>query len=300
MSTNKYFTNAPSNITPEQLMVDNWITEAIQINGTNCYYILRDSQTSFDYILGEDPTSMFQRAYLIEMYLDNPEGSVSGGDLLAKFGLQITDSSNFVIGRRAFERYIPGTFRKHPLEGDLIYVPMMNQTFEIKKVEEEQNFYTLGKRDPYFYNLKTQTFQFSEEVFDTGIDEVDAVQSDNAQLIQVPLSDGSIDYQKGETVYQGTSLTTATATGVVDQWFPSNTVIHIYNRTGVFTQNARMVGATSGANWIVGWFDDRTTHSRYDFNSNEYFIDYANTIIDSTVTNVFGNPGPQDPQAAGD
>lgn len=296
MSTNKYFSNSPQNISPEQLMVDNWITEAIQINGLNCYYILRDSQTSFDYILGEDPTSMFQRAYLIEMYLDNPEGSVSGGDLLSKFGLMITDSSNFVIGRRSFERYVPAQFRKHPLEGDLIYVPMMNQTFEIKKVEEEQNFYTLGKRDPFFYNLKTQTFQFSEEVFDTGIDEVDAVQSDNAQLISIPLHDGVIDYQKGEIVYQGTSLTSATAVATVDQWFPSNTTIHIYERKGLFTENTRLVGSTSGANWFVGYFDDRTTHSRYDSDSNEHFIDYANTILDLTVTNVFGSAGPQNVQ----
>lgn len=296
MATNKYFRNAPREITSEQWLIDSWITEAIQVNGQDCYYLLRDSQTSFDYIFGEDPTAMFQRAYYMEMYLDNPEGSVSGGDLLSKFGLQITDSSNFVIAHRTFEKYVPSQFRQHPLEGDLIYVPMMNQTFEIKKVEEEQNFYSLGKRDPFFYNLKTQTFQFSQELFDTGIDEVDVVQSDVSQLISIPLSGGTINYQKGEIVYQGMTLDLATATAKVDQWFPSNNIIHIYSRKGVFEEGDILVGNTSTAMWTIDSFDDHETHSRYDEQNNAHFINEANNLVDISVTNVFGGMYPQNGQ----
>jgi len=297
MGVNKYFNAGPQNVNSEQLLIDDLITEAIRINGINCYYILRDSLTSMDYILGEDPTSLFSRAYLMEMYLDNPGGSVSGGDLLTKFGLQITDASNFVIAHRTFERYVPNQFRAHPYEGDLIYVPTMNQTFEIKKVEEEQNFYTLGKKDPYFYNLRSQTFQFSQEEFNTGIEEVDNVQSDSAMLISFPVANNTGNFIRGETVYQGASVTLADATAKVDEWFPTNNTIHVYYTWGEFENNVAIHGAQSGVSGILGYYDDRNNVSRYDDNSNNYFVQEANNIIDLSVNNpAFGNPGPQNIQ----
>jgi len=290
MATSKYWNPQSPAVTNEQHLVDDMIAEVIKINGMDCYYILRDSQSSLNYIMGEDPTTMFARAYLIEMYLDNPSGSVSGGDLLSKFGLNMTDSSNFVVSTRTFNRYVPQNFRMHPIEGDLIYVPIMNQTFEIKKVEEEQTFYSFGRRDPVFFNLKSQTFQFSQESFQTGIDEVDAIESNAAYLIALPVSLGSGDFQRGEIVYQGANLASATATAKVDRWFPSNTNIHIYYITGEFQQNTQITGETSGATWTLNYYDDRKNVGRYDDYQNDIFESEANSIIDLTVTNPFGNP----------
>lgn len=292
MATNKYWNNQSPEVTNEQQLIAGMMQEVIQINGMDVYYILRDSQSSLDYILGEDPTSMFQRAYLIEMYLDNPGGSVSGGDLLSKFGLNITDSSNFVVSQKAFDRYIPKQFRSHPIEGDLIYVPIMNQTFEIKKVEEEQNFYSLGKRDPYFFNLKTATFQFSQESFQTGIDELDSIQSDSAYLISLPVAPGTGSFMRGETIYQGgANVATATATAKVDEWFSANNTLHVYYIKGEFDQNTNITGDTSGITRYLQYYDDRKNVSRYDDYQNNYFEEEANNIIDLSVNNpAFGNP----------
>ena len=268
MGTSKYFDQEDPASTNEQRLIDDTIQELIQIAGINGYYILRDSLTSVDMLRGEDPTTMFQRAYKIEMYLDNPMGPVSGSDMFSKFGLNINSASNFIISHKTFERFIPPQYRLKPYEGDLLYIPAMNQTFEIKKVDEEMNFYTLGKKNPYFYNLRSETFQFSQEVFSTGVVEIDHVQSDNSYLISLPVLASGGDFFKGETVYQGASVNTATATATVDQWFPSNNTLHIYYTYGQFTANTPITGNQSNTTKVLQYFDDQNNVSRYDENQN--------------------------------
>ena len=290
MGTSKYFDQQDPSTTNEQHLVDDTIQELIQLAGLNCYYILRDSLTSLDIIRGEDPTSMFQRSYKMEMYLDNPLGPVSGSDMFSKFGLNINSASNFIVSHKTFERFVPPQFRARPTEGDLIYCPSMNQTFEIKKIDEEMNFYTLGKKNPYFYNLRSETFQFSQEVFNTGIDEVDLVESDNAYLISMPVLASGGDFFKGETIYQGATPNTATASATVDQWFPANNTLHIYYTYGQFTANTPITGVLSNTTKVLQYFDDLNNVSRYDENQNSDIEFEANNIIDKTVTNPFGTP----------
>lgn len=290
MGTSKYFDQQDPSVTNEQHLLDDSIQELIQINGLNCYYILRDSLTSLDQIRGEDPTTCYTRTYKMEMYLDNPMGSVSGGDIFSKFGLNITGSSNFIVSHKTFERYVPPQFRTRPYEGDLIYCPSMNQTFEIKKIEEEMNFYTLGKKNPYYYNLRSETFQFSQEAFTTGVQEVDNIESDNAYLISLPVLASGGDFFKGEVVYQGSTANTATATAKVDQWFPANNTLHVYYIYGQFNANTPITGATSLTTKVLQYFDDQQNVSRYDDYQNSAIEAEANNIIDKTVTNPFGSP----------
>ncbi len=54
----------------------------------------------------------------------------------------------------------------------------MRKIFEIKFVEEELNFFSIGKRNPYMYELRCELFRFSDENFDTGVEEIDDVEKD--------------------------------------------------------------------------------------------------------------------------
>ena len=66
--------------------------------------------------------------------------------------------------------------RERPQEGDLIYFPLNKKIFEIRFVEHESVFYQLGSLQ--MYDLKCELFEYNNEVFDTGIPEVDRLMND--------------------------------------------------------------------------------------------------------------------------
>ena len=177
MAVNGYFNNFPSQnrMMNEHRLMEDVIVESIQIMGHNVYYIPRESYDNGDMIFGEYSKSHFSKAYLIETYIANVEGFEGDGDFFSKFGLEIRDSSNFVISRRSFARMLPSTIRERPQEGDLVYVPLMHRLFEIKFIEKKLMFYSLGNREPYIYEMRCEMFRFSEEPIDTGVDEIDQV-----------------------------------------------------------------------------------------------------------------------------
>lgn len=149
--TSHYFNNYSANETNEMRLMEDVIVESIQIMGHDVFYLPREAWSEDDNILGENVTNRFKRAYTIEAYLANVEGYEGDGDFFSKFGLEIRDTSNFILSRRSFEKYIPSSIAIRPREGDLIYVPVMQKIFEIKFVEEELMFFSLGKRNPYIY-----------------------------------------------------------------------------------------------------------------------------------------------------
>ena len=177
MSTNFYFNPFPLNqITSEQLLVEDLVIEAMQIYGMDIFYMPRSSRDSVDLLYGEDTLKTYTSAYALEMYLEDVTGMEGEGDFMSKFGLEIRDELTFLVSRRRFA-YTVNQLR--PNEGDLIYVPMLQNFFEITFVEHENNqamFYTLGRGrggNVYVYALKLKQFVFSNEVVETGNAEID-------------------------------------------------------------------------------------------------------------------------------
>ena len=146
MATNVYFNNYPaSQITSEQLLVEDLVIEAMQIYGMDVYYLPRSTRDQVDYLFGEDTLKQYVTAYPIEMYLENVTGMDGEQDFISKFGLEIRDEIQLLVSRRRFAATIP---LNRPLEGDLIYVPLVTAFFEITYVEHENDqamFYTLGR-----------------------------------------------------------------------------------------------------------------------------------------------------------
>ena len=134
MATNRYFNHFPgqNRLGNEHHLMEDVIVESIEIMGHGVYYIPRESFDQGDMIFGEYSKSFFKKAYMIEAYLANVEGFEGDGDFFSKFGLEIRDTSNFVISRRSFKRIIPSTLRTRPREGDLVYIPVLHKMFEVK------------------------------------------------------------------------------------------------------------------------------------------------------------------------
>jgi hypothetical protein len=282
-------------ITPEQLLVENLVIEALKIYGLDVYYLPRTTRDQVDYLFGEDVLKEYRIAHPIEMYLENVNGFDGDQDFISKFGLEIRDEVTLLVSRLRFRYAVNGLTR--PLEGDLIYIPMTTSFFEITNVESENDqamFYTLGRGrggNVYVYALKMKQFYFSNEVIETGISEIDNNIRNYYPKLRISLGSGSGKFVNDEIVYQGSSLSTATAQALVFDFQP-NAYIDVYRMQGDFTSTANVHGNTSSAQWTVTLASDAPVQNTAfeDIIDNARIEAASDGIIDFTEVNPFGEP----------
>ena len=225
MAKNSYFRDVNS----EKDLIHDLTIEAIKIHGRDMVYIPR-TLVNEDELFGEDTISKFENGVEVEMYIQSVDGFGGDGDFISKFGLEIRDTVELVISKRRFEEsFSHDSNITRPREGDLIFFPLSKGLFEIKFVEHENPFYQLGKL--YTYKLSCELFNYSHQDMDTGFSEIDEVE-EIENTLAIDLTMGSLvgttaDYFDGEIVYQGDSLTLATATAVVVDWNSSTKVLRI-------------------------------------------------------------------------
>lgn len=289
MATSHYFRNYAGTASNQSRLYEDIIAESIRMMGHDVFYMPRENWDDTDTLFGENVESKFERAYQIDMYIANVNGWEGQGEFFSKFGLEIRQGVNFIISRRTFDKYIPSTIAIRPREGDLIYVPMMKQIFEIKFVEEELLFFTLGKKEPYIYELRCEVFRYSNEKMDTGMDIIDQIENNNSYTISLNLS-GTGNYNIGETVYQGNNLATATTTAEVSDWTPITRNMKVINIKGQFVNTANVKGSISNTSSAITSSDTLGDHVFYDIFDNKILQDEANTFVDMTEVNPFGNP----------
>ena len=163
----------PQGTYSEQNLTESLIIESIRQYGREFYYIPR-TLVAVDDILGEDPLSKFENAYMIECYIDNVENFGGNGAFMSKFGLFIEEQAQLTVARKRWEELVAsaGTtvLPNRPAEGDLMYFPLTKGLFEIKFVEHQNPFYQLGKL--YVYKLKIELFQYSSERITTDVPEI--------------------------------------------------------------------------------------------------------------------------------
>jgi hypothetical protein len=302
MATNFYFNNFPSRlgngnaVTPEQLLVEDLVIEALKIYGIDVYYLPRTTRDEVDYLFGEDTLKEYRTACPLEMYLENVTGMEGEGDFLSKFGLEIRDEITFLVSRLRFRYAVNGYTR--PREGDLIYIPMLTSIYEITYVEHESNqamYYTLGRGrggNVYVYALKMKQYVFSSEIIDTGVAEIDNTMRAYYPRTRISLSAGGTGkFVNDEIVYQGSNLANATAQALVYDFVP-NTYIDIYRTQGDFVSTTAVKGNTSSANWSITLVSDALTQNTAfeDIIDNARIEAASDNIIDFSETNPFGEP----------
>ena len=243
---------------PEQTLVEDLIHEAIKILGFDCYYIPNSNESARDLLFSDDPLKKFNNAYPLEVYLSNSTDPGLSGDFFSKFGLEVKNSVRIQLPRRAFNRSIPQETHSRPKEGDLIYIPFLSgkgELYEIKFVNDTTDFFTLGRAEPYYWELELELFKYSHEEIDTGIEEIDIVNELDAFSIVYTVSSGTGNYIEKEIVYQGTDRANATAFGTLQDWNLPEMTLRVSNMMGEFSNNAIIIGATSNAQYIISSFD---------------------------------------------
>ena len=272
----------------EQKTIENLIVETIEIYGQDIYYVPR-TIVNKDTVFGEDSDTKFESAKAIRAYVNNVEGWEGQGELLSKFGVRIEDKTTFIFSRDKFKEHVDDStvlnVEGRPNEGDLIWFPTTKHLFQIMFVEAEKPFYQLGKG--YVWECQCELFEYSDEEIDTGITDLDNIETAFANAITVGLvAGGSGTFAAGETVTGGTSNVTAE----VKSFDSATRTLIVINRSGTFSVPETITGGTSSASWTTATYNTiQNTNSEFDQNND--FETADNDIIDFTETNPFGTVG---------
>jgi hypothetical protein len=160
----------------EQDLLADLVAESIRINGIDIYYLPRETVDK-DAIYTEDALNEYQRALLVDVYVKSFDQFGGEGQFLQKFNLEIRDTMVFSISQRTFQDEITnpvGIIR--PREGDLIYLPVAKRLFKISYVEKFPVMMPLGSLP--FFDIKCEIFEYSGELFNTGIRDIDRIERD--------------------------------------------------------------------------------------------------------------------------
>lgn len=295
MATSVYFNNQRAS--SEQQLLEDMIIESIRNHGIDVYYIPRSSQSSTDELFGDDPVKTFKQAFKIEMYLETFKDYEGNKEFFSKFGLEIAETARLCLARRTYEKVVmknlnDGLNHHVPKEGDLVYLPIQYKLMEIKFVEEERNFFQLGRDsiNPYMYVLSMEAFKYNGELLETGIDEIDRIANKQAIAVgHVVTAGGTGTYEAFEWVYQGASLATASAKAVVADWNKPNLTLKLRNIKGQFA-NGTIIGANSNAHWSFATANTMTNINSEDINDNTRIELEGDNFLDFTEHNPFGEP----------
>ena len=279
MPTNVYFDTGTK---PEQTLYEDLMIEQLKIYGQDVFYIPR-TLVKEDNLFGEDTLSKFGDAYLIEMYFENVEGYEGEKEIMSKFGLQMNEDVTFVVARRRFEQLVSHDsnliVKTRPNEGDLVYFPKVNKIFEISFVDHDDPFYQVHNVPAF--KLKCKTFEYGGEDIDTGITEIDAIETANSLdmlTFQITMEQSSsTTFNEGIELEDGTgNLELETQTGGTDNVIGEDETggDNVVLETGDYIIQEAYVTDTIDENAMNDFFD------RQDDN-----------IIDFTESNPFGDVG---------
>ena len=276
MPTNVYFDTGTR---PEQNLYEDLMIEQLKIYGQDVFYIPR-TLVKEDNLFGEDTLSKFGDAYLIEMYFENIEGYEGEKEIMSKFGLQMQEDVTFVVARRRFEQLVSHDsnliVKTRPNEGDLVYFPKVKKIFEITFVDHDDPFYQVHNVPAF--KLKCKTFEYSSEDLDTGITEIDAIETDNSldQLVY------QITMEQSSTTTYNEGLELEDGTGNIEQEGSTDNLIG-ENETGGDQIVLETGDYIIQEGYVVDTIDENAM--------NDFFETQDDNIIDFTESNPFGDIG---------
>lgn len=275
---------------PEQNLIEDLCNETINIFGFTGHYIPRDSIALDDLIYGDAPLKKFSASYPLAMRLSNQVDPGMNNDFFSKFGLEIKNNVRIELTRREFARRVPQDTHNRPKEGDLIYIPFLSGTgelYEIKYTNDSTDRFTLGRSQPFYWELELELFKYNHEDMDTGVEDIDIVEKQHSFATNYILSSGSGDYKENEIAYQGT-VGSPHAFGTVQTWNAPTKTLTLTNMFGVFSTTGQIIGSESNASYTIDNFDELDNPQRRDAWDNRNLEDETENYIDTSESNPFG------------
>ena len=229
-----------------------------------------------------------------QMQIESGTDTSSSGSILLEAGTidqssssttltTVTGDNNFYIIQDT-----AATDADRPQEGDVVYHPILDKLFEINFVDHDEPFYQLDNNP--VYKLRCRMFEYSSEILDTGISDIDAVE-DN---LTVDALGYQLTLEQSSAVNEDIRLEfgVADTAGLLLEETDGDNIIGENDSTSVGESILLENPADSGdsgyliqEDYIVGDFStDKTSQ-------NELFEVQSRSVLDFTESNPFGDVG---------
>ena len=226
-----------------------------------------------------------------QMQIETATDTTSGGSILLESGtIDQSDSSTTLSTASGDSNFYiiqdtSATDADRPNEGDVVYHPVLDKMFQVNFVDHDEPFYQLDNNP--VYKLRCRLYDYSAEVIDTGIADIDAIEEElsvNQLLFQFTLEEGTI---VGESLTTDNNFYTIDNTNVT----ADSTIVSTDPRSlgeSIMLENSADSGDTNyllqeDAPSIGNYSTDKTAQ-------NELFSAQSVTVLDFTESNPFGDP----------
>jgi hypothetical protein len=267
--------------------------------------------------------SKFNTQSLIEMYMEDSGGGYAGEqELMSQFGLQNLSEATFVVSKTRFQEktkqlqietatdstssgsiqlesgtitesalageifYIlnesDATDADRPLEGDAIYHPVLKKLFEINFVDHDEPFHQLDNNP--VYKMRCRLFDYGSEALDTGITEIDAIETS----LSTASSDYQITLEQATIVGEGLTVDRSYYTADISNVTVDAVTISADDDPASFGESILLETGSdeyiiSEDYYIGDYVNDKTSQ-------NELFDTLDDTVLDFSESNPFGDP----------
>ena len=202
------------------------------------------------------------------------------------------DNTSFILSEESGSEFYlvmdtAKTDADRPQEGDLIYTPILKKMFEISFVDHDDPFHQLDNNP--VYKLRCKQYEYSQEVIDTGIAEIDAIEDD----LSTDTSEHQFTLEQSTTQNENIRLEYITQEdGLLLEETDGDNIIAEDDDSSVGTNILLENAADSGddayliqEDYIVG---DMSTDKT---SQNELFDSLDDDILDFSESNPFGDAG---------
>ena len=247
-----------------------------------------ENRNEITFVVSKERFQELDRQVQIESGTDT-----TGGSILLETGTidQSEDSSilSTVSGDNNF--YIiqdtAATDSDRPLEGDLVFHPVLTKVFEVSFVDHDEPFHQLDNNP--VYKLRCRQYEYSQEVIDTGIAEIDAIEDD----LSTDTSEHQFTLEQSTTQNENIRLEYRTQEdGLLLEETDGDNITAEDDDSSVGTNILLENAADSGddsylvqEDYIVG---DMSTDKT---SQNELFDSLDDDILDFSESNPFGDAG---------
>ena len=174
-----------------------------------------------------------------------------------------------------------------PLEGDLVYHPILGKIFEVSFVDHDEPFHQLDNNPTY--TLKCKQYEYSSDALDTGITDIDSIEdteSRNTRDFEFTLEQSTAQNEEINIQHARSNF------GLLLEETDGDNIIGEDDSTSVGTSILLENAADSGddsylltEDYIVGdYVQDKTAQ-------NELFDKLDDNVLDFSESNPFGDAG---------
>jgi len=212
----------------------------------------------------------------------------SGGSILLE--TDTIDMSGDAVTFEGSDFYLlsetDATDADRPLEGDLVFHPVLKKLFEVNYVNDIEPYYQLDNNP--VYKLSCRTFDYSSERLDTGISAVDAIED----ALSVDTLVYQITLEQSSAVNESVRIhDTATTRGLLKDETDNDNIIGEDDSTSVGESLLLETGEwLLQEDYILGEGSRLSTDADPSA-QNELFDRLDDTILDFSENNPFGDAG---------